>query len=146
MFTTKEGLPLAIFTADCAGVAIHARGAVGVAHAGWRGAASGVVTALILDMRRAGFEPTIAAMGPALGPCCLEVGPEVTAQFDGFTSKTSWGSPSIDLEEALRAQLDGLEIWAADRCTLHEEGWFSHRRDRTAARMATIAWTVSGGT
>jgi polyphenol oxidase len=146
MFTTREELPLAIFTADCAGVVIHARGAVGVAHAGWRGAAGGVVTALIVEMRRAGFEPTSAAMGPSLGPCCLEVGPEVSAQFDGFTTETTWGSPSIDLWKALQAQLDGLEIWVAGRCTMHEEGWLSHRRDRTTARMATIAWRVGDGT
>ena len=140
MFTSIAGLPLAIFTADCAGVVVQAPGAVGVAHAGWRGAASGVVEALITDMRRAGFEPASAAIGPALGPCCLEVGPEVIARFNGFTNNTSWGSPSIDLGKAIAAQLGGLDIWSAGRCTSHEPGWFSHRRDRTLARMATIAW------
>ena len=140
MFTTRFGLPLAIFTADCAGVVVQAPWAVGVAHAGWRGAASGVVSALVMAMRRAGFDPNRAAIGPALGPCCLEVGPEVSRRFEGFTSKTSWGTASIDLERAIGAQLDGLEIWAADRCTLHEEGSFSHRRDGTAARMAAIGW------
>jgi len=140
MFTSQSGLPLAIFTADCAGVVIHAPGAIGVAHAGWRGAASGVVEALIIDMRRAGFDPRSAAVGPALGPCCLEVGPEVSACFEGFTASTTWGSPSIDLGKALEAQLDGLAIWLAGNCTLHEPGWFSHRRDRTPARMAAIGW------
>jgi len=140
MFTSRPGLPLAIFTADCAGVVIHASNAIGIAHAGWRGAASGVVGNLVVDMRRAGFEPQRAAIGPALGPCCLEVGPEVSALFDGFTANTTWGSASIDLAKAVKAQLDGLEIWLAGRCTLHEPGWFSHRRDRTSARMATIGW------
>jgi hypothetical protein len=140
MFTSKTGLPLAIFTADCAGVVVRAPGAVGVAHAGWRGAANGVVAALIADMRRAGFEPSGAAVGPALGPCCLEVGPEVSARFEGFTTNTSWGSPSIDLGKAVMAQLGGLEIWATARCTFHEPGSFSHRRNRTLARMAAIGW------
>lgn len=140
MFTSNPGLPLAIFTADCAGVVVEAPGAVGVAHAGWRGTAMGVVEALVTDMRRAGFEPASAAIGPTLGPCCLEVGPAVSARFDGFTADTSWGTPSIDLGRAIEAQLGGLKIWAAGRCTLHEPGWFSHRRDRTLARMATIAW------
>ncbi len=140
MFTSIPGLPLAIFTADCAGVVVQAPQAVGVAHAGWRGAASGVVEALITGMRHAGFEPVSAAIGPALGPCCLEVGPEVIARFGGFTANTSWGSQSIDLGRAVEAQLGGVEVWAAGRCTLHESGWFSHRRDRTIARMATIAW------
>jgi hypothetical protein len=140
MFTSVAGLPLAIFTADCVGVVVHAPGAVGVAHAGWRGAASRVVEALVDAMRGAGFEPASAAIGPALGPCCLEVGPEVSARFDGFTARTSWDSESIDLRKAITAQLDGFEIWEANRCTLHEPGWFSHRRDGTLARMATIAW------
>jgi polyphenol oxidase len=140
MFTSVTGLPLAIFTADCAGVVVQAPGAVGVAHAGWRGAASRVVEALVTRMRGAGFEPASAAIGPALGPCCLEVGPEVSARFDGFTARTSWDSESIDLELAITSQLGGLKVWAANRCTLHEPGWFSHRRDGTLARMATIAW------
>jgi copper oxidase (laccase) domain-containing protein len=140
LFTARAGLPLAIFTADCAGVAVLAREAVGVAHAGWRGAASRVVEALVLRMRRAGYEPVSAAIGPTIGPCCLEVGPEVIARFDGFTSSTSWGSPSIDLGKAIEAQLEGIETWWAGSCTRHSPGWFSHRRDGTPARMATIAW------
>ena len=140
MFTTTRGLPLAIFTADCAGVVLHAPGAVGLAHAGWRGAAAGVVSALMTDMRRAGFEPTSAEIGPTIGPCCLEVGPEVSDQFREFTAMTSWGSTSINLEEAIKQQLDGLETWVSGICTMHEPGWFSFRRDRTMARMATVAW------
>jgi len=140
MFTSVAGLPLAIFTADCAGVVVLAPGAVGVAHAGWRGAAGGVVAALVTRMRDAGFDPGSASIGPALGPCCLEVGPEVRVRFDGFTAQTSWGSDSIDLYRAVTSQLGGLNVWAANTCTLHEPGWFSHRRDGTLARMATIAW------
>ena len=140
MFTSIAGLPLAIFTADCAGVVVQAPGAVGVAHAGWRGAADGVVATLIAAMRRAGFEPSDAAIGPTLGACCLEVGSEVSARFEGFTTNTSWGSPSIDLGKAVVAQLDGIQTWTADRCTMHEQGSFSHRRDRTLARMAAIGW------
>jgi hypothetical protein len=140
MFTSVTVLPLVIFTADCAGVVVQAPGAVGVAHAGWRGAANRVVAALVTAMRDAGFDPVSAEIGPALGPCCLEVGPEVSARFEGFTAQTSWGSESIDLEQAVTSQLGGLDVWAANKCTLHEPGWFSYRRDRTIARMATIAW------
>ena len=140
MFTSRKGLPLAIFTADCAGVVLHAPGAVGVAHAGWRGAAGGVVSALVADMRRAGFGPTNAQIGPTIGPCCFEVGPEVSCQFDEFTATTSWGSTSINLEEAIKKQLDGIETWVAGLCTMHEPGSFSFRRDRTMSRMATVVW------
>ena len=144
MFTSRADLPLAVFTADCAGVAVLAPGAVGVAHAGWRGVVSGVVDSLISAMRRGGFEPASAAIGPAIGPCCLEVGSEVSEKFEGFTARTSWGSISVDLKRAIMAQLDGLEVWAAGNCTRHDSGWFSHRRDRSVQRMATVAWLSQG--
>jgi purine-nucleoside/S-methyl-5'-thioadenosine phosphorylase / adenosine deaminase len=140
MFTSSPGLPLAIFTADCAGVAIHAPGALGLVHAGWRGVARGVVSALVTEMRGAGFEPAMAQIGPSIGPCCFEVGPEVSGQFGEFIATTSWGSTSINLEEAIKEQLDGLEVWSMGTCTMHEPAWLSFRRDRTMGRMATVAW------
>ena len=144
MFTSRADLPLAVFTADCAGVAVLASGAVGVAHAGWRGVVSGVVASLLSAMRRGGFEPASAAIGPAIGPCCLEVGSEVSERFAGFADRTSWGSTSVDLDRAIRAQLNGLDVWAAGKCTRHDPGWFSHRRDRSVERMATVAWLSQG--
>jgi copper oxidase (laccase) domain-containing protein len=53
LFTTRTDLPLAVFTADCLGVALISEGAVGVAHSGWRGVAAGVVPALLEAMTRA---------------------------------------------------------------------------------------------
>jgi polyphenol oxidase len=140
LFTAVEGLPLAVFTADCAGVLLIGRGAVGVAHAGWRGAGLGVVRELKEAMIQAGHTPTHAAIGPSIGPCCFEVGNEVAAEFPGFVASTSWGTTSVDLWEALDAQLDGLRVWSADLCTRHESGWFSHRRDATEQRMAAVVW------
>ena len=61
-------LPLAVFTADCFGVVLRARSAVGVAHAGWRGAAGGVVSALRAEMTAQGHPPSSAAIGPGIGP------------------------------------------------------------------------------
>ena len=60
LWTTIPGLPLAIFTADCLGVVLKSDEAVGVAHAGWRGADAGVVPALREAMTRAGHEPRFA--------------------------------------------------------------------------------------
>lgn len=140
VFTEVPGLPLAVLTADCHGVVIRSDASVGVAHAGWRGAASGVVGALREEMSRHGGPPHLAAIGPGIGPCCFEVGPEVSRLFPGQVATTSWGTESVDLEGALRDQLDGLEIWALGRCTRHHHDMLSHRRDGTRARMASIAW------
>src|SRR5690606_38383397 len=90
MWTDQPGVSLVVFTADCLGVVLLAEHAVGVAHAGWRGAAGGVVPALAKEMEAAGHVPSKALIGPRIGPCCFEVGPEVAEVFPGHTSRTTW--------------------------------------------------------
>lgn len=140
LWTTERDLPLAVLTADCLGVVLHADVAVGVAHAGWRGAAAGVVGALRAAMTTAGVPPARASIGPGIGACCFEVGDEVARLFPGRAAETSWGTTSVDLVGAVVGHLDGIEVWRVDRCTRHGEGMFSHRRDRTESRMAAIGW------
>lgn len=141
LWTTQPGLPLAVFTADCFGVVVRADDAVGVAHAGWRGAASGVVATLAGSMESAGHAPTRAAVGPGIRPCCFEVGPEVVEHLGSrHAAQTTWGTTSVDLPAALEHQATGLEIWFSGACTRHEQGWFSHREDGTSERLASIGW------
>lgn len=140
--TDIPGLPLAVFTADCFGVVLRSSSLVGVAHAGWRGTASGVVSALREEMTRLGHPPEAAAIGPGIGPCCFEVGPEVSRLFPGRVATTSWGTESVDLESVLMDQLQGLDVWSDGRCTGHDDELLSHRRDRTGHRMAALGWLV----
>lgn len=143
LWTTRRGLPLAVFTADCFGVVLNADSAVGVAHAGWRGAAAGVVARLRESMESAGHAPTRAAIGPGIRSCCFEVGPEVVASFDGeHAAATTWDTVSVDLPAALGRHVGDLDLWVSGACTHHDEGWFSHRADRTLERMASIGWLV----
>lgn len=142
MWSDIPRLPLAVFTADCFGVVLKSDSAVGVAHAGWRGAAAGVVTALRAEMTAHGHPPVGAAIGPGIGPCCFEVGPEVAKKFPDYVRETSWGATSVDLAASIRRELDGLELWLLGACTMHEESHYSHRRTRTAQRIATIAWVA----
>ena len=140
MWTVEVGLPLAVYTADCFGLALVADEAVGVAHAGWRGVDSAVVAALLNELERAGHRPHAAAVGPGIGPCCFEVGQDVAARFEPFVDKTTWGTVSVNLVAALSEQVAGLKMWSADGCTRHEPNLFSHRRNATSQRLATIAW------
>jgi hypothetical protein len=140
VYTIRPGLPAAVFTADCLGVAIEADQGVGIAHAGWRGVVAGVVENLRTAMNAAGRTPLRAAIGPGIGPCCFEVGPEVAERFPANTSTTTWGTASVDLPAAVASRLEGLEVWQAGTCTRCSEGFFSHRRDGTPARMAAIVW------
>jgi YfiH family protein len=140
LWTSERQLPLAIFTADCLGIVLSASNAVGVAHAGWRGAGGDVVGRLRDTMSRAGHTPVRAALGPAIGPCCFEVGPEVADLFPEQRALTSWGTTSVDLAAVVTVALEGLEVWSSGACTRHEDGWFSHRVDGTTERMAGIGW------
>ncbi len=142
IWTDRAGLPLAVFTADCFGVALVADGAVGVAHAGWRGAAHRVVTALREDMTSHGYPPTRASIGPGIGPCCFEVGVEVEERFPLDIATTRWGSTSVDLSSALRRELEGMEVWLSGTCTMHEPEMYSHRQNGTLLRHATLAWVA----
>ncbi len=140
IWTAEPGLPVAIFTADCLAVVLQAPSASGIAHAGWRGAAGGVVSGLRSAMTKAGFEPERAFVGAGIGPCCFEVGPEVAERFPSNVARTSWGSAWVDLSGSVRDSLADLDVWSADVCTKHDAGWFSHRSDATLSRQAAISW------
>jgi polyphenol oxidase len=140
MVSTVPGLPLAVFTADCLGVVITAERGVGVAHAGWRGMVAGVLKRTVEVMCDMGLTPLAAYVGPHIGPCCFEVGPEVAERFPGSRSSTNRQTTSVDLLDAARRQLDPLPLWDAGSCSAHDPGHHSHRHSGTPARMAAIGW------
>jgi YfiH family protein len=144
LFTTVPRLPLAVGTADCLPVAVEADGGVGLAHVGWRGAAAGVVAALLQAMADCGLRPGRAAIGPGIGPCCFEVGPEVAGALAPFCRRSRRDAESVDLRAAVAAQLDGLPLWTAPQCTCCGEGFHSYRRDRSRRRQVAVAWRKEG--
>jgi copper oxidase (laccase) domain-containing protein len=81
LWTDVAGIPLLALTADCLPIAVARRDRVGLAalHAGWRGLAAGIVDAAAAALGGGRLE---AAVGPAIGPCCYEVGPEVSKRFE----------------------------------------------------------------
>ena len=140
LITDRSGVPLAIATADCVPIVIEGDASVAVIHAGWRGVAAGVIEAGRSDMEAIGDIPRRAAIGPSIGPCCYEVGDEVIAAIGGYASTTTFGTPSVDLWAAAEAQLVGLDVWRADRCTLTDRACWSYRRDETSKRQVAVAW------
>ncbi|MCI0424585.1 MAG: polyphenol oxidase family protein [Actinobacteria bacterium] len=140
IWTTRNGLPVGVFTADCFGVVLHADDAVGVAHAGWRGARSGVVSRLAAVMSEAGHAPRRAMVGPGIRACCFEVGLEVAEHFPGAQTTTTWGTLSVDLPAVIVTQLGGLDVDVIEGCTRHEDRFFSHRRDGTRQRQTALGW------
>lgn len=140
VITVEPGLPVAVSVADCLPVAVIGASGAGMAHAGWRGVVAGVVDATVAAMVDAGAEPHTAVIGPGIGPCCFEVGPDVAQRFDGSGSLTTWGTTSVDLIAAVREQLGDLRVVELDACTHHDRRFHSFRRSATSARQFGVAW------
>jgi YfiH family protein len=147
---TQPGELLGIETADCLPVLIidPARRAVAAAHAGWRGTAAGVTARAVEAIVAQGSRPgdLLAALGPSIGVCCYEVGPDVQEAFGPagarFFETGPRGRAHLDVRAANRAQLlaGGLRddaIHDIPDCTYHlPDRYFSYRRDgRGAGRM-----------
>ena len=84
LITKEPGLPLIAFSADCIPILLHdpVQNAVAAVHAGWRGTAFGIAEKAVRKMTACfGSRPADvrAAIGPGIGPCCFETGPEVPA-------------------------------------------------------------------
>ncbi|MFT4035742.1 MAG: polyphenol oxidase family protein [Patulibacter sp.] len=146
--TDRRDLAVAVLTADCVPVALLAPWGVGVAHAGWRGLAGGVVGGAIGELLAlagdgADRSQISVVIGPCAGPCCYEVGDEVHAAFAGWPGHNRQ-APTLDLPAltaaAARHERVG-EVVAAQRCTICMPGWFSHRASGgMTGRQAGIAW------
>ena len=84
IYTNEPGVALVCFSADCTPILLHdpVRHAVAAVHSGWRGTALGIAARCVEAMTREfGTDPADlqAAIGPCIGPCCFETGPEVPA-------------------------------------------------------------------
>jgi YfiH family protein len=137
LWTDEPGIPMLKLTADCVPVAIarrHGTPALALLHAGWRGLLEGIVEAGAAALRTPSNSLLQGIVGPAIGPCCYEVGPEVAEPFVARYGGDVLRGRKLDLwstaERALRAAgVDHVE--RVDLCTAcNPDLFFSHRRDR----------------
>ncbi len=143
---------LGVRTADCASVILADRRlrAIAVVHAGWRGTVAGILEHTIDRMGSDfGSRPAelVAAIGPAIGPCCFEVGEEVARHF------AAWWPERTDLDRKTRVDLagtlarqllaagvSGASIERVGECThCGTERYHSFRRDREASGRMVAA-------
>jgi YfiH family protein len=143
----------AVLTADCLPVLLAARagGVVGIAHAGWRGLAGGIVEATIARMGLPGAD-VLAWLGPGISQAAYEVGTDVYESFvredPGAREAFRDGAPGkyhADLYALARRRLSAAGVTAVHGggfCTyLEPDRFYSYRRDGAATgRMATLIW------
>ena len=146
--------PCAVLTADCLPVVLCDTSGtrVGIAHAGWRGLANGVIARCVEFMDRPGRD-LLAWLGPAIGRDSYEIGPEVRdaclaaapgarAAFAPSPART--GHWLADLYAIAASQLESLgvvRVHGGGFCTYRDRSrFFSHRRDGATGRFATLAW------
>jgi YfiH family protein len=145
------GVVCGVLSADCLPVLLCDRtgGTVGIAHAGWRGLAAGIIENIVRAMRVSGGS-LMAYLGPGIGRDAYEVGDEVRDDFvrrnpeaaAAFTPRHG-GKVLADLYLLARQRLAAAgvgEVHGGGFCTLSEARFFSFRRDRITGRMASLIW------
>lgn len=145
-----------VSVADCLPVLFTERDgrAVGVAHAGWRGLAAGVIQNTAQSIRRRLLDPQaqlLAFLGPAIGPVHFQVGAEVLQAMRtglpdaerAFVAEKN-GKYRADLFELARqalAQVGVTEVYGGGLCTFSDaERFYSFRRHGVTGRHAALIW------
>ena len=140
--TCVPHLMIGITTADCLPILLAdtTQPIIGAAHAGWKGAVTGVIEATVDAMRALGARNLAAAIGPAISQQSYEVGPEFYERFiQESTGNTVYFAPSarsghyqFDLKAYGKSRLQHagvqlINMLAHDTC-LEEDAFFSYRR------------------
>ncbi|HEY8103932.1 MAG TPA: polyphenol oxidase family protein [Gaiellaceae bacterium] len=132
LWTEELDLPLVVMTADCLPIVLARvngeRPGIAVLHAGWRGLLAGIVAAGVQSLGGR----LKAVIGPAIGPCCYQVGPDVAEPFAAAFGSSVVHGLTLDLWSAAERVLRDAgvdEVERVDLCTAcNPELFFSHRR------------------
>lgn len=150
LVTDVPGLALGIQVADCAAILLadERNKVIGAAHAGWRGAARGIVSTSISRMQAQGAQPGLikAYISPCISLQKFEVGEETAACFPSeFVDYASYQKPHVDLKrfieyELLKAGVLEQHIETDAGCTVSEDRFYSYRRqkDRSGRMLGII--------
>ena len=153
LLTTSPARTLLLRYADCTPILLAdlKQHAIAAAHAGWRGTALRTASTAVRAMAEAfGSAPAdlVVGIGPAIGPCCYQVGPEVVSEFADrdWAINRSAGDTKLDLWEANRRDLveagvPESQIELAGICTqCQSDQFFSHRANggQNAGRFAAV--------
>ncbi len=151
LVTRTPELALMVFSADCVPILLEGEGVVAAVHAGWRGTVKGIAAKAVREM---GCPPeTVRAwIGPAIGPCCYQVGDEVREamrQCLGDEAEDFIHGDKVDLKSFNRRLLERSGVKSVDVspiCTMcsHETYW-SHRYTAGARGVQAGVIVLNGG-
>jgi YfiH family protein len=149
-YSNESGVVCAVMTADCLPLLVCSTDGAQIAaiHAGWRGLLAGVITNTVVAMQQ---QDLLVWLGPAIGPDCFEVGPEVreaflekSASFNDAFKQQGNGKWLADIYQLARIELTALgivNVYGGTHCTFTEhERFYSYRRESQTGRMATLIW------
>ena len=152
LYTQQAKTVCAIMTADCLPLVLSddEGECIAVVHAGWRGLVNGVIENTVAAMG-SHCRPTLAWLGPAIGPQAFEVKQDVyqayvnkSISFQACFKPRSQQAWDLDIYAAARIVLSNCSIehvYGGDLCTYTDaERFFSYRRDGVTGRQATLAW------
>lgn len=158
LFTVKNALPVAVVTADCVPILLAGidRPFASAIHAGWKGIRKQIASRLVRELQSSlKLDPKKikAWIGPAVGPCCYEVSPEMIDDFTLFFSHFSHDliipkKRHLDLQRIQELELSHLGITDIEvirectKCTIDSESkswkYASYRRDGTGTRQYSM--------
>ncbi len=145
LISSKPGLLTGVRTADCVPILLAdvQNRTVAAVHAGWRGTAARIVVRAVSELRRhfgTDAASIHAAIGPSIGVCCYEVGPEVAEKFvdwrpewKGTNRPEMLDLADVNRQQLLEAGVPESQITTGAPCTRCTPALHSFRRDKEAA-------------
>ena len=152
--TSLDDVCLTVTTADCLPIifADPASGLISAVHVGWRSFVGGILERYfeLSTQLGADINSTRVVIGPGIGSCCFEVGPDVAVLFDEQYIERRENRCFIDLWKAAGNKIESLGVVKANmsgisECTYcHAEKYYSYRRDKhTQVQMVTFIYKTA---
>ncbi len=164
METEQKEVFLGVLTADCVPIlfCVPSRRVTAVVHAGWRGTMAGLASKMVSRLReqyRVGPDAIEVALGPAIGPCCYEIGADVSApllsrwkeqaeqSMQKKNNKQFLDLRSLNIQMLQQSGVPPGRIFTLGPCTAcSSEEFFSYRHDsgqgakETGRQLSFIGW------
>jgi YfiH family protein len=137
--TATPGVICGVLTADCAPILLAdlEAGVVGAAHAGWKGALSGVIHSTVASMQALGAEPRrmVAVVGPCIAQASYEVGADYQDRFEHHDPSSGRFFTEGSTADKRQFDLPGFVLWRLEQAGVGQAAWSGHDTRADEARF-----------